>query len=67
MKSIKKPPKRSDGTCSACIGGWLCGYHINEAEKKYKKRTVEIIKASKQLESNAKSMEKERTEYEGLH
>jgi len=28
-----EPPKRADGTCSACIGGWQCKFHQIESVK----------------------------------
>lgn len=25
--TLVEPPRRVDGTCAACVGGWLCKYH----------------------------------------
>jgi hypothetical protein len=46
MKTLQKPPARSDGTCSACIGGWQCKYHQQEGVKLDRARAAVIASAA---------------------
>jgi hypothetical protein len=39
---MKEPAKRADGTCAACIGGWMCAYHSHVSEMEYRRRFAAI-------------------------
>ena len=43
---MKEPAKRADGTCAACIGGWMCAYHSHVSEIEYRRRSDAIRRAA---------------------
>lgn len=44
--SLIEPPKRPDGTCSACVGGWQCGYHQREGVARDKAQAAVIAEVA---------------------
>lgn len=41
-----KPALRSDGTCSACAGGWLCQFHKEETGRNEAQRAETLKHAA---------------------
>lgn len=50
---MSKPELLSDGTCRACLGGWLCEYHKREGLEHDKVKSREIRLAVRSLKQAA--------------
>lgn len=48
----KEPTKRSDGTCSSCIGGNLCQYHREQGALRDKEISSLLQKLGKSIASH---------------
>jgi hypothetical protein len=44
-----EPSYAADGSCNACVGGWLCAYHQETTARDWNHRQSEIAKASEHL------------------
>jgi hypothetical protein len=43
---MKKPLILSDGSCSACVGGWQCAWHQNEGVRLDRERGAMLRRVS---------------------
>lgn len=43
------PALRSDGTCSACVGGWTCKFHQEENAERDRERCAMLQSAARHI------------------
>lgn len=42
----REPARRPDGTCAACVGGWLCEYHRETTARAERNRMAAVVAAA---------------------